>query len=273
MNSREIVQRTIEFSEPERIAASFPLPYWNDMCHSRYTLPGFSRDWQPTTLGRQEYIDEWGNTWGRVDSTSKGEVIRGALDDWADLEKLSLPDLANPSHFERVRQICSAPDNDEWRIGSLPGFPFNIARKMRRLDAFLMDLITVPDQVDILLSRIEALLSSTIIQYAQAGVDCVMFPEDWGTQQSLMISPKMWRRVFKPGFTRLCATAHENGIKVFMHSCGKITAIIPDLIEAGIDVLQFDQPTLHGIDTLAEFHGKNHFLVPGRYPKNTSNSR
>ncbi len=38
-----------------------------------------------------------------------------------------------------------------------------------------------------------------------------------------------------------------------MHSCGKITSIVPELIEAGVDVLQFDQPTLHGIDTLAGF--------------------
>ena len=38
-----------------------------------------------------------------------------------------------------------------------------------------------------------------------------------------------------------------------MHSCGKITSIVPELIEAGVDVLQFDQPTLHGIDTLARF--------------------
>jgi hypothetical protein len=42
-----------------------------------------------------------------------------------------------------------------------------------------------------------------------------------------------------------------------MHSCGKITAIIPDLIESGIDVLQFDQPQIHGIDTLSQFQKKN----------------
>jgi uroporphyrinogen decarboxylase len=38
-----------------------------------------------------------------------------------------------------------------------------------------------------------------------------------------------------------------------MHSCGKMTAIIPDLIEVGIDLLQFDQPQVHGTDMLARF--------------------
>jgi hypothetical protein len=61
---------------------------------------------------------------------------------------------------------------------------------------------------------------------------------------------------------RLCAGARDRGLKVLMHSCGKITAIIPDLIEAGIDLLQFDQPRLHGIDVLAGFHGQITFWCP-----------
>ena len=105
-----------------------------------------------------------------------------------------------------------------------------------------------------------------IIRYAEAGVDGIMFCEDWGTQIGLMIHPRTWRKVFKPGFARLCQTAHDRQLHVLMHSCGKITDIIPDLVEVGINALQFDQPTLHGVDTLAEFHGQMTFLVPGRYP-------
>jgi hypothetical protein len=262
MNSREIVLRTVEFTGPERIAASFPEPYWNDFCHVHYDLQDFSRDWQDVGRGRQEYVDEWGNTWARVDRTSKGEVARGVLEDWADLDQLTLPDLADPENFQLVRAICSDPENERFRVGGLPGFPFNIARKMRRLDQFLMDLLLEPDKVERLLRRIEDLLAETIIQYADAGVDAVFFPEDWGTQESLMIRPKMWREVFKPGFDRLCDVAHDHDIKVFMHSCGKTTAIIPDLIEAGIDLLQFDQPRLHGIETLAQFHGQMTFWCP-----------
>jgi len=77
-----------------------------------------------------------------------------------------------------------------------------------------------------------------------------------------MISPSLWREIFKPGFIRLCNTAHKHGLKVFMHSCGKITEIIPDLIECGIDCFQFDQPKIHGIDKLAEYSGKVTFWCP-----------
>ena len=262
MDSREIVLRTLEFTGPERVAASFPAPYWNDLCHVHYALEGFGRDWQPVGGGRQEYVDEWGNTWARIDATSKGEVARGALEDWADLDALRLPDLANPTGFDVVRRVCADPDNDRFRVGGLPGFPFNIARKIRRFDLFLMDLLIEPDKANDLLLRIENLLADVIVQYAEAGVDAVFFPEDWGTQDGLMIRPERWRKMFKPGFIRLCQVGHAHGIKVFMHSCGKTTDIIPDLIDAGMDLLQFDQPRLHGLDALARFHGHITFWCP-----------
>ena len=239
-----------------------PPPYWNDFSHAHYRLQGYSAQWQDVGGGRQEYVDEWGNTWARIDDYSKGEVSRGAVQNLDDAYTLSLPDLANPENFTHAREVFGDPQNDRFRIGGLPGFPFNIARKIRRLDQFLMDLLLEQERVSVLLKRIEDLLADTIVQYARAGADAVMFPEDWGTQKGLMINPITWREVFKPGFQRLCSVAHEHGIKVFMHSCGKTTVIIPDLIEAGIDVLQFDQPQLHGLDNLAQFHGEMTFWCP-----------
>ena len=262
MNSREIVQRTVEFTGPERVAGSMPPPYWHDLRSATYRLHGLSREWQDVGGGRQEYVDEWGNTWARIDAHSKGEVARGAIDDIDDVFTASLPDLANPANFQAARKVFNDPENDKYRIGGLPGFPFNIARKMRRLDQFLMDLLLERERICVLLKRIEDLLADTIVKYAQAGADAVMFAEDWGTQKGLMIRPDTWREVFKPGFERLCSVAHERGLKVFMHSCGRTTVIIPDLIEAGIDLLQFDQPQLHGLDNLAIFHGEITFWCP-----------
>jgi uroporphyrinogen decarboxylase len=262
MNSREIVLRTLEYRHPDRVAASFPAPYWNDFTNVSYAYEGYDPTWREVRPGWQEYVDEWGNTWARVDATSKGEVVRGVLADWAALETLRLPDLANPANYVRVREVCSDPANGRFRLGGLPGFPFNIARYMRHLEEFLADLLLEPNNVRLLLGRVEELLADMIVQYARAGVDGVMFCEDWGTQNSLMIHPRTWREVFKPGFVRLCGVAHAHNLKVFMHSCGRITDIIPDLIAAGIDLLQFDQPRLHGIDALARFHGQITFWCP-----------
>ncbi len=262
MTSREIVQRTLEFTGPERVAGTMPAPFWHDVVHCSYVYDSGQPGWHSVGDTRQEYVDEWGNTWARVDATSKGEVARGVLQSWDDLDRLELPDLANPANYREARALCHDPSETRFRLGGLPGFPFNIARKMRRLDQFLMDLLLEPERVTALLRRIEDLVADMIAAYGQIGVDGIMFCEDWGTQTGLMIQPNAWRKLFHPGFERLCAVAHQYGIKVVMHSCGKITDIIPDLIEAGIDALQFDQPCLHGIDVLAQWHGEITFWCP-----------
>ena len=91
MNSREIVLRTLEYRDPERVAASFPAPYWNDLCNTSYVYEGYDPTWCEVSPGLQEYVDEWGNTWARLDTTSKGEAVRGVLPDWAALDSLRLP--------------------------------------------------------------------------------------------------------------------------------------------------------------------------------------
>ena len=247
MNSREIVLRTLEYSGPERVARSFGD---QDFTDATCTAKTHETPWRETGGGRWERIDEWGNTWGRVDTTSKGEVTKGVLENVEAMDAYEFPDYSQAHDYivvgERREQ---APG--KWLIGNMPGFTFNIARKMLKLDRYLMDLVLERDRLHAFHDRIDARLEDMIRNYAAAGADCIMFPEDWGTQYATFINPEMWQEEFFPRFRHLCALAHAMGIKVFMHSCGNIEAIVPGLMDAGVDLLQFDQPDLHGIDTLA----------------------
>ena len=249
MTSREIVQKNLEFTHPERVARSFDA---SDFVSCRSTVQTPATPWKGIGNGRWERTDEWNNTWGRIDSTSKGEVIKGVLDDLSELDTCQFPDYSDPADYESVRQK-RREHPDKWLIGSLAGFAFNIARKMRKLEQYLVDILLERDSMHLLHDRIDHLLEHMIQNYARAGVDSVMFPEDWGTQTQTLISPDLWHEEFFPRFQNLCGIAHDCGIKVFMHSCGQISAIVPGLIQAGIDLLQFDQPDLHGIDTLAGY--------------------
>ena len=247
MTSREIVQRTLTFDFPERVARSFDEA---DMVGAGYRVATPETDWQEVRPGRWERIDEWGNTWARVDPTSKGEVAKGVLDDLAALDRLEFPDFSPPEAYVPVREMRRAYP-DKYLLGHMPGFAFNIARKLRRLEQYLLDILIEPDTMHALHDRIDAMLETMIRNHAAAGADGAMFPEDWGTQQQLLIDPALWRQEFRPRFERLCGVARDCGIAVWMHSCGQIEAIVPDLMDAGIAVLQFDQPELHGIDRLA----------------------
>ena len=247
MNSREIVQRTLDYAGPERVARSFGEP---DFVSGSHTAPNRSRDWIRAGGHAWERIDEWGNLWRRVDDTSMGEVARGVLDSLDQVETYEFPDYSRPADYDAVRRL-RAENPDRWLIGGLPGFAFNIARKMRRLEQYLEDILVERERIHRLHDRIDELLAVMIRNYAAAGADSVMFAEDWGTQNRTLIHPRLWQEEFQPRFKRLCGLAHSLGVKVFMHSCGQIEAIVPGLIDAGVDLLQFDQPDLHGIDCLA----------------------
>ncbi len=249
MNSKEIVQRTLDYEKPERVARSFGK---SDFVWSHPATQTRATDWKETAPGLWKRLDEWGNAWTRIDAASKGEVERGVLDNLDALDSYEFPDFSKQEDYDCVRQKRKECP-DKWLLGGLPGFAFNVARKMRRLEFYLADLIEERKRISGLHDRIDFFLADMIRNYARAGADAVMFPEDWGTQEQTLVSPVLWREEFYPRFAKLCALAHENGVRVFMHSCGKIGAIVPGLIEAGVDLLQFDQPDLHGIDTLAAY--------------------
>jgi len=69
------------------------------------------------------------------------------------------------------------------------------------------------------------------------GLDGIHFRDDWGTQEAMMISPRLWRELFKPAYAQLFGLARDAGKHVWFHSDGVINAIIPDLIEIGAQVL------------------------------------
>ncbi|MCP4644233.1 MAG: hypothetical protein GY851_27570 [bacterium] len=247
MTSREIVRRTVDFDGPERVARSFGE---SDFTGGGPDVKTHATEWQEIGDGRWERFDEWGNTWGRIDPTSKGEVTRGVLENLDDMDSYEFPDYSDPATYEPVRQK-RAESPDVWFNGGIPGFAFNIARKLRRLDQYLVDILMEPERIHALHDRIDDMVEEMIRNYAAVGVDGVMFCEDWGTQAELLIDPALWRSEFGPRFERLCGVAHDLGIKVFMHSCGQIESVVPDMVAAGIDLFQFDQPELHGLDVLA----------------------
>jgi uroporphyrinogen decarboxylase len=247
VNSREIVRRTIEFTHPERVAHSFEP---SDLVFAGPEIPNPDGEWRRTHGDEWQRRDEWGNTWVRLDETSKGEILHGALDDLAQVETFTFPDFDDPSIYENARRIYF--DHSQlWHIGSIHGFAFSVARKLRRMEQYLMDILVEPERISRLHDRIDEAILIQARRLKDVGADGIMIAEDWGTQTGLLINPRLWRQEFKPRFACLCGAVHAMGMSMFMHSCGKMTDIISDLIECGVDVLQFDQPRIHGIEFLA----------------------
>ncbi|OQA00522.1 MAG: methylcobalamin:coenzyme M methyltransferase [Planctomycetes bacterium ADurb.Bin401] len=265
MNSRRIIENTIRFEKPSRIG----MFYWlsNNTWDSDIVIGKVIHPLSKRNIRIEESLefweDEWNNLWARVvtDKTTKGEIRKGAIEHWDMLKNYNLPDFQDTSLYEGIRDMFAA-NPDKYKLGSLPGFCFSIVRKLRGLENFLMDIKLEADNVIRLMHLVEILLESVIVKYAEIGADGIFFCEDWGTQERLLISPADWVLFFKPVFQRLCMVAEKHKLSVWMHSCGYIYDIIPHLIEAGVDVLQLDQPELMGLEKLANYRGKVTFWSP-----------
>ncbi len=148
---------------------------------------------------------------------------------------------------------CSKKLSTACRIGLLLYERLNCLRGVQNV---LLDVYTNEDELRTLCDAIFAYDMDMIRQWAKLGVDGLFMTEDWGTQNSLIVSPEMWRRIFKPYYAAMIAEAHKLGLDVILHSCGNVMEIVGDFIDMGLDVLDPIQPTAMDIAAVArEFGG------------------
>ncbi len=263
MTSRERVKRCVEYTNPDRCPLTLPSPHPCDMVMGGVTGDPEWKPWRTWEFEDcKQWEDEWHNVWKCLPNTTRGEVIEGVLKDWSDLETYEMPRFHLPERYERAQEIFTEHP-DKFHMGGLPGMPFAIMRYMRTVETFLADVLLYPDEVMELQRRVVDLLKTVLDQYSKTDIDGVIFAEDWGTQERLLVSPKTWHEIFEWGYREVTSHARSLGIKMFMHSCGYIKEIIPTLVDIGIDCLQLDQPRLSGLDFLAEHcHGKTAIWSP-----------
>ena len=263
MTPREIIEQVVTFQSPPRIGMTFSRDRGNDVVGGGITTPADFDERRHVKDGMEYWTDRWGNLWHRfVGMSAGGEVAEPVLEDWADLDKLALPDFTDPASYQTARQ-GHADHPDLYPLGGLPGFPFAIMRYMRKVEVFLADVLLYPDRVMALQRRIIDMLKDVIVQWSHTEARALMFCEDWGTQERLLVSPELWRRMFRPGFEEIVGFARDHGLAVWMHSCGYIYDIMDDLVGLGMQVLQLDQPDLVGVEKLGrEFGGRVTFWSP-----------
>jgi uroporphyrinogen decarboxylase len=112
---------------------------------------------------------------------------------------------------------------------------------MRRLDKFLIDIFRNPSQVEKFIDVIQEFNMATLsIICKNLGdvIDIIRIGDDLGGNDGPFFSPQTYRNLFKPYLTEMCDYIKKHSsMKIFFHSCGSIYPLIPDLIEAGIDIL------------------------------------
>ena len=125
------------------------------------------------------------------------------------------------------------------------GFGFGLFERTWTLRGFtevLTDAAAEPRFYDELVERIAEHQLAIIERLLELPVEGILFSDDWGYQQGVLLGPGRWRRFIKPRLARMYARVHQAGKYTLSHCCGSVTDIVPDLIEIGLDVLESVQP-------------------------------
>lgn len=118
-------------------------------------------------------------------------------------------------------------------------------------EEFMVWMHTKPDVIHAIIDRIvdyEVEVTRRFLQAADGLLDITYFGNDFGTQRGLFVSPAMWHEFVRAPLKRFYDVSHDYGCKVMQHSCGAIRAIVPALIEDGVDILDPIQVAAAGMD-------------------------
>jgi uroporphyrinogen decarboxylase len=253
MSPREVVRRTVKFETADRLPYELAREYGSD-------FGGVGMSPSPDARPK-DGADEWGCVWENIGISSLGEVKEPALKEWEDWDALTIPDIRDPKRWQGIdgaRERAGDKFLMAWGISLYERVHF-----LRGLEETWIDIHANPEELGKLIDLLVEMNLYAIEQYAKAGADGYMWCDDWGLQDRLMINPDSWREIWKPRYARVYDAAHKAGMLTFLHSCGDITSILDDLIEAGLDVIQMDQQENMGLDFLGEkFGGRITFWCP-----------
>jgi uroporphyrinogen decarboxylase len=208
--------------------------------------------------GMEIYTDEWGASFRKLENISglSYEIFDPVLKDATidDLDDFPWPDPYNPELIEgleeRARDLYE--NTNLALIGKFSNSIFEQSFYLRGFEQMLMDVSLNPEFVNALMSKmVDFALARLEVGLKACGqyIQCVRFAgDDMGQQSGLLMSPKMFRQVIKPQFSRYYKTAramideYNPEIKIIAHTDGDVYPIIPDYIEMGLDVLNPVQP-------------------------------
>jgi uroporphyrinogen decarboxylase len=197
-----------------------------------------------------QYVDEWGVGWLSVAYTTPfgvGHYTEPSGHPLADADAIASyepPDPHRPELYRDAERLIADHGSDYWIIGSTVTTIFETAWALRGLEQLLTDLIEDPDLADAVLEipyRYHLAAAETL---ARMGVDMIWLGDDVGHQQGMLISPRHWRRFFKPRMANIIERlkAINPQLKIAYHTDGCVYEVIPELIEIGLDVLNPVQP-------------------------------
>jgi len=235
----------------EKTGANNPAEYWDfDGRGTYFRSPTAIIDYSsylPNELPNGTYIDDWGiaNVPGSMFHFTK---MVHPLRDVKSVDVIvdyPLPDFTRKECWQGIKtDVGSFHEKGYAVFGSLEMTIFEVSWYIRGMEALMSDMALKPEFAEALLDRITILRVFQAEIFARFGVDILGLGDDISMQTGMLMSPKMWRKWLKPRLARVIKAAKDINpeILVWYHTDGDCRAVIPELIEIGVDILNPVQP-------------------------------
>ncbi|MHC4982040.1 MAG: uroporphyrinogen decarboxylase family protein [Planctomycetota bacterium] len=219
----------------------------------------FSRYWAGRKLPPGAKIDEKGAARvpaGLYHFFGYVSPLRGA-ESLKEIEDYPIEDFSDwdDSHLDGV--VAAAHAEGKVAVGAV-GHIYETAWQIRGYEQFLVDTIERPAWAECLLERLAEQNMIKATAHARAGADVIHCGDDVANQRALMFSPETWRRLIHSRWAKIWRAVKElrPETKIRYHSDGNIEAIVGELVEAGLDILNPVQPECVDADAVRRRFGR-----------------
>jgi len=205
----------------------------------------------PARKEESKVRDAWGSLWHFPGLYLDGQVIDHPLAAWKAWPAYVPPDPETFTDWRAARErVARAKREGRLAVGDVEhGFLYLRLQYLRGFENLMLDVAELRPELFEMIEMVAGYWSEVVGRWLDMGVDMIQFADDLGHQTSLPMRPDTWRRLLLPAYQRLFAPCREQGVEVFLHTDGYILDIIPDLIEAGVTVLN-PQDLVNGVDNL-----------------------
>lgn len=238
----------------------------------------FNTDWRlfslPTRFGGEDpgrwhpnappetTFDEWGI--GHLSGGSEATVEKtlaplAQVESVAQVEALPSPIVDTSVDTSAVEEFHRAG----YLVFAYAGSMYEWSWWLRGMEPFLMDLLDRPVVAQAVVDKVADHTARLALASARAGADVLCFFDDAGMQRGMQLSPDLWRKFIKPGWRRVLDAVRREypEAKFFLHSCGKIDAIVPDVVELGFHILHPIQPECMDFEAVYRHWGSEILLA------------
>jgi uroporphyrinogen decarboxylase len=203
----------------------------------------------PKKCFKDYFIDEYGRIFDLKKNPTDGMDIAyyksgyfNNFEEYTEFEQPKADDPRRKKYFKAMKKIEKTYNGKVFVIPSIWGifestwqsFGFTNFSKLLISEHKLERVFSDRGQFAVDLVR-------TFIKWGEDGM--ILIYDDYGYKAGLQMNPKKFRQYVLPWIEKICSIAHENGIKIILHSCGDIFPIFKDIVEIGVDAVHPIEPT------------------------------